>query len=64
VGAVVSGSAPRISSRLLKIPPDAPPAVFLAHVLDPDFPFVGRLAQVLLEGQIVNVSTHDVEPVK
>lgn len=43
--------------RLLKIPSDAAPAVFLADVLDAGaMPFAfGHMAQVLLMGQIINV---------
>jgi hypothetical protein len=65
-GTLAPGAA-GAGQMVIKIPSDAPPAMFLGEVLAlpyDDLPRRLRLAQVLLEGQIVNVSTLYVEPVK
>ena len=64
LGTVASGSVG--GGRLLKIPSDAAPAVFLADVLDAGaMPFAfGHMAQVLLGGLIVNVPACHVERAK
>lgn len=60
------GDDVRAAVRLLKIPPDAAPAMFLGE--DPEaraLPLAhGHMAQVLLMGQIVNVPALHLEPAK
>jgi len=52
--------------RVVKIPSDSPPAMFLGEDTEPlvSRAWRTRVAQVLYDGKIVNISTLYVEPVK